>query len=109
MQNILKTTLNIRLALIETPEVLWNNLAPSASPLLALGSDLSNKGSGAALPSDTKSEQQLLLDCRKQTYSIFHRWMFFLGKVDDMQPLNWDTSIPNFLCLKKTWIWNKMY
>ena len=69
MQNILKITLNIRLALIETPEFLWNNLAPSASPLLALGSDLSNKGSGAALPSDTKSEQ-LLLDCANRLISF---------------------------------------
>ena len=69
MQNILKTTLNIRPALIETPEFLWNNLAPSASPLLALGSDLSNKGSGAALPSDTKSEQ-LLLDCANRLISF---------------------------------------
>ena len=69
MQNILKTTLNIRPALIETPELLWNNLAPSASPLLALGSDLSNKGSGAALPSDTKSEQ-LLRDCANRLISF---------------------------------------
>ena len=54
---------------IETLELLWNNLAPSASPLLALGSDLSNKGSGAALPSDTKSEQ-LLLDCANRLISF---------------------------------------